>query len=129
MDIEKHRAAFALVDPSETLRFFHADKVAKLAEAVSWRDPIAAVVPQERLDHAGVTIEDVKAAILHYTCTDAVVTEEKIGTVGLRDFRGGPGYLVIAAGYRNGPRGGATALTGGRTASSQSYGWGVIATM
>ena len=71
--------------------------------AATWRDPIAAIVPRSRLAAAGVTIEDVVAAITHYTATEATVTEERIGVVGNRDFRGEPGYLVIAAGYRNSP--------------------------
>lgn len=98
------RAAFDLVDPG-----LHAKQLAERglirkadAERVTWRDPIAALVADVELHAAGVSIDQVKRAIAHYTATEATVetclmAHPTLGTTS--------GYLVTAAGYRNGPAG------------------------
>lgn len=58
-----------------------------------WREPIKAHVTQPMLDKAGVTIQDVEQAVIHFTGTVATVQPTKNG------------WLVRAIGYRNGPCG------------------------
>lgn len=62
--------------------------------ATHWKDPIAAIVPYEKLFSAGVTIEDIRQAVVHFTATTARITEHG-------------GYIEVrAAGYRAGAAGG-----------------------
>lgn len=76
--------AFDLIDPSKL----------NPRPGVSWRDPIHAYVTARTLAHYGVTLDDVREAVVHFTATEATVTEP--GT----DI-----YLITAAGYRAGPAG------------------------
>lgn len=81
-----HEAAFALVDPSSR-------------PGADWKARIAALVTDTQLAAAGVTIDQVNAAIEFYTATKPTTTREKIAPTGE------PGYLVLADGYRAGPAG------------------------
>jgi hypothetical protein len=105
--VDTLRTAFALVDPLETIgHFYGADMMRRNAdEGRSWRDRIATLVPQERLDAAGVTIDDVRESVIHFTATEPTITAHTIGQVGIRHYHGRPGYLVLAEGYRRGPAG------------------------
>lgn len=98
----KMRRAFDLVCPRA-----HALKLAEqglipreVAEQVSWKGAIGALVTEAELRAADVTIADVADAVDFFTATTARVSAERIATEG-----GGeqPGYLVIAAGYYAGP--------------------------
>lgn len=100
---ERMERAFALVSPD-----LHAKRLGYASSElglVSWKDPIAALVPQSELDASGVTIQDVAEAVEFFTATTASITAEKIGRIGSRDFRGAPGFLVLADGYCMGPAG------------------------
>jgi len=97
--------AFALVCP--------ATRAKALAEVYSldgyskhWKDPIRAVVTDDELAAAGVTIADVELAIIHYTATIAKVTREVIkSTSFLTYIEPIGGYTIFADGYRMGPAG------------------------
>lgn len=103
---ERMNLAFQLVDPVETFRFFHGSVAAeKAAPYLSWRDKIHACVPDSRLKHYGVTIEEVCDAILFFTATSAMIKRVPFGKLGTRDYQGEMGYLVEAMGYREGPAG------------------------
>lgn len=99
--------AFSLVCPAT-----HAQKLAaagkiKASDAarVTWRDRIGAIVTGEALAKAGVTIDDVREAVIHYTATEPTITSERIAGTALDGHFAAekPGYLVIAAGYSAGP--------------------------
>ncbi len=106
--LETLRSAFAFVCPRE-----HAQKLADAGlitaadvERHSWRDPIGAIVIASDLAVAGLTIEDVSAAVEHYTATAAKVTAYPIKGTGLVEFlTPEPGFFVEAKGYRAGPAG------------------------
>lgn len=102
---DNHRKSFALVDPAEHARDLARRGFIRQSDAarITWRDPISALITDTELDEAGVTIEQVKEAIVFFTATAPRVRRETIArtTVG----RSGPGYFVEAAGYRNGPAG------------------------
>jgi hypothetical protein len=71
-----------------------------------WKDRIHAIVTDDELEAANVTIADVEEAIAHYTATIPRVTRERIkGTLRVTYIDGCPGYMVQADGYRAGPAG------------------------
>ena len=71
-----------------------------------WKDPIFALVTDDELTAAEVTISDVEEAIIHYTATVPRVTRERIkGTLRISYVDGCSGYMVQAEGYRAGPAG------------------------
>jgi hypothetical protein len=71
-----------------------------------WKDRIHAIVTDDELEAANVTISDVEEAIMHYTATIPRVTRERIkGTLRVTYVDGLPGYMVQADGYRAGPAG------------------------
>lgn len=102
-------AAFDLVCPRKCLERWAAREpriTRKMIESRSWRDQIDALVTDEDLSAAGVTIAEVEAAIVFYTATQARVSREQIaGRLGETFTTPRPGYLISAAGYRNGPAG------------------------
>jgi len=59
-----------------------------------WKDVISAYVPAHALVEAGVTIEDVARAVIHFTATEADVNPLSMGA-----------FFVQAKGYRAGPAG------------------------
>lgn len=81
--------AFALVTPD---RFGARD----------WREPVHAVISGAELHAAGLTIADVKEAVIYMTSTEASV-RTWIVAGGLGDL--GLVYHVTAIGYRGGPAG------------------------
>lgn len=104
MDSQKLLTAFALVDPTPDHALLALYGIADARG--DWKDPIHALVTDDALQAAGVTIADVEAAIIHYTATVATVTREVIGaTTAVTYIGGAPGYMVIADGYRRGPAG------------------------
>lgn len=102
-------AAFDLVCPRKTIERWAAREpriTRKMVESRTWRDKIAALVTDADLAAAGVTIEQVKEAVEHYTATSARVTRQQIaGRLGETFENPQPGYLVCADGYRCGPAG------------------------
>lgn len=97
-----HEKAFALVDPAEHAKRLAAAGLitAEQAATKSWKDAIAAVVTDAELKAAGVTIDGVARAIEFFTATTAKITRERIA---VRVGKNERGFLVLAAGYRNGP--------------------------
>ncbi len=99
--------AFELVCPAT-----HAAKLAAFgmisgadAASVSWKGRIAAVLTQDDLTQAGVTLAEVIDSIEFFTATSPVVTEEKIFQTAFVRYVGEPmsGWLVLADGYAVGP--------------------------
>lgn len=77
-----HRA-FALVAP-------------EVWGAGDWRGPVSAVLLNEDLDAAGVSLADVCDAVQFFTATPASVTYSST-------LKGEPAYIIRAVGYRRGP--------------------------
>lgn len=96
--------AWTLVDPQQVaIRLFHEGKVSKAdMERATWRDPIRCCVTERDLREAAVTIEDVAAAIVFYTATEATMSEWMHSTKGQPDQKL---WHVDAVGYRMGPAG------------------------
>jgi hypothetical protein len=100
--------AWALVNPRayaeelEDRGLLSAASVAK----VSWKDPISALVTDEDLATAGVTIDQVREAIIYFTATEPRITREKIGgKPWVHHLIPLDGWLVTATGYLMGPAG------------------------
>lgn len=108
---ETHRRAFDLVCPRKYAAKLAAAGIISRAEAaaVSWKEQIAALVLRSELVAAGVTIQDVAAAVEFYTATKAMVSAERIGLraheIDQKVRAGRLGYLVMADGYAAGPAG------------------------
>lgn len=102
------KKAFDLVCPEETTRRM-VERIPSRKDAldyVSWKGEICALVTEEDLTSAGVTIEDVAESVEFYTATTAIVTRQSIGSLPWKTFDAPkPGYLVRAKGYRLGPAG------------------------
>lgn len=100
--------AFNLVCPHE-----HAQALADVglitqqaANFVSWKDPIGALVTDDDLAQASVTIDHVREAVVYFTATVPVITREAIGGTSLvHHLQPRPGWFVRATGYRRGPAG------------------------
>ena len=86
---ERMEKAFALVTPEKF-------------GAKDWRCSINAWVTQEELVSAGVTIDDVREAVLFYTATPAYISGHLIS---FGQPEKGAGYIIRALGYRKGPAG------------------------
>lgn len=84
--VAKMHRAFALVCPKAWGR-------------EDWREQVSAVLTKGDLEVAGMTIDDVKAAVEFMTATEATVREVVIGAGEGR----GVGWVVQADGYRRGP--------------------------
>ena len=100
--------AFALVDPSQVrARWAARDPRVAAMKPASWRDPINTLVLDLDLAAAGVTIQDVEEAVLHYTATEAAITRYPAiwGRAGETFGDPLPAFLVLAPGYRAGPAG------------------------
>ena len=111
-EIDTHKArmerAFRLVDPAERARELVERGIIpeSAAASVSWRDEIAAVVTDEQLAEARVTIDDVKQSIAFFTATEAYCFREAVGSLPWVAFlRCVGGWMVRADGYRKGPAG------------------------
>jgi hypothetical protein len=108
IDTTKLSTAFDLVNPAIKMAEMALldPRLASWAAKASWKDEIAELLTDDDLAAAGVTIEDVREAIVFYTATEAKITRETIGGARGEHFdEGKPGYLVIAKGYRKGPAG------------------------
>jgi hypothetical protein len=68
---------------------------ALVADPRDWRAKIDTILTSKKLEKAGLTVEDVKQAVRHFTGTEAKVV------VGYYSHN----YTVTAIGYRNGPCG------------------------
>src|SRR5262245_34015197 len=78
----------------------------KIAQKVSWKDQISAMVTDEMLNAAGVTVEQVLEAIEFYTATEATAAREEIvGLAWEKYATPRPGWLIQADGYYAGPAG------------------------
>lgn len=84
--------AFCLVSPDEWKRG-------------DWKDTIHAVLLASDLETAGVTIDEVAAAIEFFTSTKAKVTETTLSGNFRTEFPNPKLYVVEADGYRRGPAG------------------------
>jgi hypothetical protein len=101
---DKLGTAFDLVTPAPNAAVMALYGVKSLRG--DWKDRIHAIVTDDDLAAAGVTIADVEEAVIHYTATIARVTRERIkGTTLVTYLDVVPGYLVMADGYRAGPAG------------------------
>lgn len=76
VDEKKLKAAFKLVQ-----------------NKTDWKAPIDAYVKVEDLDELGLTLTDIRDAVVFYTATELTLARQ------------GAGYYVRAAGYRAGPAG------------------------
>lgn len=101
MDIveDKLKVAFDLVSPAAIAKRALEDKklpasMAKSLAQVSWKDPIKTVLRPDDLQAAGVTADDIKSAVLHYTATPATIQTMPSGAL-----------FIKAPGYRAGPAG------------------------
>lgn len=108
IDTDKMRRAFNLVDPSVIFSELVARGLFKAgaAPAWTWKDRIGALVTDEDLAAADVTIDDVREAVEHFTATEAQVTRAQIeGRAWVHFLEARPGYMVQAVGYNAGPAG------------------------
>ena len=105
---QKMEAAFNFVCPRKNAERLVQNGLIKAEDIamVTWRDTICALVLEEELRAAGLTIEDVKDSVTYYTATDATVLAYDIGGRAGETFNPpAPGYLVQSVGYRAGPAG------------------------
>jgi hypothetical protein len=100
---ETLRRIFDLVCPrAGALRLAEAGLIDRdVAELVSWKGSIAAVVTDATLAAAGCTIEQVAESVEFMTATRAKIT--RYSQVNTATGESGPGYLVTAPGYLRGP--------------------------
>lgn len=102
------KAAFDLVCPRANAERLVAQmpQHAEVLANVTWKDAICALVTDEDMVVAGVTIEQVRDAVVFYTATVPRIDRHQIaGTPWARFETPKPGYLVRADGYRMGPAG------------------------
>lgn len=101
---------FNLVCPAEEAKrlaaagVFSADDVAQ----VSWKGPIAALVTDEELLAADVTVSELADAVQYMTATRATCERIQIGQRICEDYHveaTRPGWLITADGYAAGPAG------------------------
>ncbi len=92
------------VSQAEETRYARMAVAFSLVSPKDWRAPIECRVSIAKLEEVGVTIEEVKEAIMYFTATSATARYSD-GTFLMHETGEGPGYSVTAKGYRAGPAG------------------------